>query len=86
MAEGTAKVAPMVISQGTPAPAPMPGVKAKAVLVVEDEEGVRTLAVQLLEEQGYTVLEAANGAEALQVLSRQGAAVSLMLTDMAAKR
>ncbi|MBN2303435.1 MAG: response regulator [Anaerolineae bacterium] len=38
------------------------------VLVVDDDRGLRTLYRSILENQGYTVHEAANGAEALQYL------------------
>ncbi|MFH1569293.1 MAG: response regulator [Gemmatimonadota bacterium] len=54
----------------------------ETVLVVEDDEGVRSLAVQLLQDQGYTVLQAQSGAEALLVLAEQGEAVRLVLTDV----
>jgi CheY-like chemotaxis protein len=40
------------------------------VLVVEDEEEARSSLVQLLELEGFRVLGAANGAEALEYLSR----------------
>ena len=40
------------------------------MLLVEDEDAVRTLASRVLAEQGYVVLEARNGREALDVLER----------------
>jgi CheY-like chemotaxis protein len=54
----------------------------EVLLVAEDDEGVRSLAVRSLRAQGYTVLEAANGIEALELLRQQGATVRLLLTDV----
>lgn len=50
------------------------------VLVVDDEDMVRMLAVDLFEELGCEVFEAASGAEALSLLEREPE-VSLMFTD-----
>ena len=44
----------------------MPAVITKTVLVVDDHEDVRVLLRDILEERGYEVHEAADGAEALQ--------------------
>jgi CheY-like chemotaxis protein len=53
----------------------------KTVLVVEDEPLVRMLTSTLLRDQGFSVLEAINGGEALQLL-KNGRAVDLVLTDI----
>ncbi len=54
----------------------------EVVLVVEDEEAVRTMLHRLLESEGYEVLEAADGQQALDVI--EGAAgVDLVITDVA---
>lgn len=53
----------------------------ETVLVVEDDVQVRELAVASLRERGYTVIEAANGHEAVLVLDRDGV-IDLVLTDM----
>ena len=52
------------------------------MLLVEDEEAVRRFAAQALEVQGYTVFKAANGREALEILSRKRADISLVITDV----
>jgi CheY-like chemotaxis protein len=52
-----------------------------SVLVVEDDPDVRDLAVEILEMNGYTVLSAANGAEALGILRRERD-IGLMFTDI----
>jgi len=51
------------------------------VLVVEDDPDVRDLAVEVLEMNGYMVLSAANGAEALTILRRERG-IGLMFTDI----
>jgi PAS domain S-box-containing protein len=53
----------------------------QTILVVEDTEGLRTLAKRLLERQGYTVLLATNADEALE-LFEQHATISVLLTDV----
>ncbi|QUD86875.1 ATP-binding protein [Phenylobacterium montanum] len=53
----------------------------ETVLLVEDDEGVRTLTESLLEECGYRVLSAENGPEALAILKR-GDQITLMLSDV----
>ena len=56
---------------------------SETVLLVEDDELVRDLANRLLKQQGYTVLEAANGQEALRVAKeRVGETIHLLLADI----
>jgi CheY-like chemotaxis protein len=55
----------------------------ETVLVVEDEAMVRAMVVRSLREEGYGVLEADSGAEALSLLDRTRAAVRLVITDVA---
>jgi two-component system cell cycle sensor histidine kinase/response regulator CckA len=51
--------------------------------VVEDEDAVRAGIRRLLEDEGYTVLEAVNGASALDLLDgAAGESVGLVLTDL----
>ena len=52
------------------------------VLVVDDEELLRDVLRRILEASGYQVVEAASGAEALAVVTRQGADIDLVITDM----
>jgi CheY-like chemotaxis protein len=53
------------------------------VLVVEDEDGVRNGIRRLLQQEGYVVLEAQNGARALELLTgTDSARINLVLTDL----
>jgi signal transduction histidine kinase/CheY-like chemotaxis protein len=55
----------------------------ETVLVAEDESGVRTMIARMLQDQGYTVLEAATGEEALQVVqSCAGEPIHFLVTDI----
>jgi two-component system, cell cycle sensor histidine kinase and response regulator CckA len=54
----------------------------ETILLVEDEDVVRELAREALEEGGYTVLEARHPGEALLVAERQGDGLDLLLTDV----
>jgi len=54
----------------------------ETVLVVEDEAVLREFVTTLLEQQGYVVLQAADGLEALQVCRQTVAKIDLLLTDM----
>jgi signal transduction histidine kinase len=62
-------------------PAAPPG-GVETILIVEDEPAVRRMASRALRSQGYAVLEAANGAEALDVLARAAGPVDLVLSDV----
>lgn len=55
---------------------------SETVLVVEDQEPVRNLAVTVLKEHGYRVLSAANGDDALLLARRHLGPIHLLLTDV----
>ncbi|MFL5606645.1 MAG: PAS domain S-box protein [Gemmatimonadaceae bacterium] len=54
----------------------------ESVLVVEDDDAVRSVAQQILSKQGYVVLEAADGAAALRLHAQTTPPVDLILTDV----
>src|SRR6476620_3836746 len=67
----------------TAAPAQLSGKEPRqTVLVVDDEEGLRTLVCRTLRAEGYGTLEAAHGAEALEVIEKAVEPVDLVVTDV----
>jgi len=65
---------------GAHAPASAEG--SETVLVVEDEDDVRTLVTEILRNHGYTVLAAADGDAALRVATQHPGQLHLLLTDV----
>jgi signal transduction histidine kinase/ActR/RegA family two-component response regulator len=63
-----------------------PSHATETILLVEDEEMVRTLACDILEERGYQVLVAANGEEAIRICSEHAGPIHLMLSDVVMPR
>jgi two-component system, cell cycle sensor histidine kinase and response regulator CckA len=59
---------------------------SETILVAEDEDGVRSLTREVLEKYGYTVLEAANGEEALKVAEHHDGPLDLLLSDVVMPR
>ncbi len=55
---------------------------AGTILLVEDEEGLRQLNARGLASRGYTVLEAGNGVEAIEVLERSDKEIDLVVSDV----
>jgi two-component system, cell cycle sensor histidine kinase and response regulator CckA len=52
------------------------------ILLVEDEEGLRALNARGLASRGYTVLEAGNGLEAIDILENSATPVDLVVSDV----
>ena len=52
------------------------------ILLVEDEDPVRAVNSRALSARGYTVLEAASGVEAMQIIEERGAPVDLVVSDV----
>jgi len=56
--------------------------EAEMILLAEDEPSLRRLIARVLRAQGYTVLEAADGNEALSLAQANGAKIQLLITDV----
>ena len=61
---------------------PIPRREGVTVLLVEDDDLMRQLTRQLLEEQGYQTLEAKDGQDALAIASSHPGRIDLLLTDV----
>jgi signal transduction histidine kinase len=66
-------------ADGTPI---CPPCGTETILLVEDDDVVRSLMVQLLKQRGYDVLDAASGNDALQLLVNTDSRPDLLLTDI----
>ncbi len=58
----------------------------ETILLVEDEEIVRTLSLQILKECGYKVIVARDGIEALEIFEKTDERIDLLLTDVVMPR
>jgi len=54
----------------------------ETILLVDDEDIVRGLTRQILEESGYEIIEARNGIEAFSVFEKAGSKIDLIITDI----
>jgi CheY-like chemotaxis protein len=83
--QGTTVRLVLPLARGVDAARPLPDAApphaGELVLLVEDEEDVRRVVRQQLIDLGYPVIEAANGAEALQLVA-QVAAIAIVLCDV----
>lgn len=53
-----------------------------SILLVEDEDGVRGIAAQLLQSFGYQVVEASDGEQALEIIKQQAGTIDLLISDV----
>jgi CheY-like chemotaxis protein len=78
---------PQVVRRNTGQPATVDQTAAlpsgsETILVVEDDPTVRTFVARLLRRQGYIVLTASDGAEALRVAQHHSQPIDLLLVDL----
>ena len=83
----TSSYANVASSAQSPASEPQPGPvavhpRSETILLVEDEDAVRSLARRVLQRQGYRVLEAQDGSEALMISEQFQLPIHLLLTDV----
>lgn len=62
--------------------APAEGIGNATILLVDDDNGVRSLLATTLRRHGYDVLEAADGIEALEVFGANHNRIRLLITDV----
>ena len=60
----------------------MRGKETETILIVEDEDPIRDMVGEYLQQNGYTVLQAQNGQEALQIAERYRGLIHLLITDL----
>ena len=73
-------VAPRTPERSPATPAPARG--NQTILVAEDETAVRRLIRTLLHREGYTILEASNGREALEIVASYQGPIHLVVSDV----
>ena len=59
---------------------------SETILVVEDDEGVRALTCEVLEERGYDVVAASDGDHAMEIVRRKQLEAELLITDVVMPR
>jgi PAS domain S-box-containing protein len=70
------------VAEAPPEPAMPPRGGSETILVIEDEEIVRSLAARGLRDHGYTVIETRNGVEAFEYIQEHPGTVDLLLSDV----
>jgi PAS domain S-box-containing protein len=67
-------------------PIPAPASGSETILFVEDEQSVRELVREYLSARGYSVLEASDGIQALDIAAAHAGAIQLLITDVVMPR
>jgi PAS domain S-box-containing protein len=75
---------PRAVDLGKPAPSrpAAPAAASETILLVEDDDRVRALVSNMLRKNGYTVLLASAGDQALEIAARHRGRIHLLLTDI----
>jgi CheY-like chemotaxis protein len=77
-----AEPAPEAAPAATPEPAQESAPERETILLVEDEGGIRALVRKILKREGYQVLEAASGEEAVRIGLSHIGRIDLLLSDV----
>jgi PAS domain S-box-containing protein len=75
-------LAPQQERRSLPPLVPLPKGQGELLLIVDDEEAVRRVAHRMLEQYGYRIMTASDGAEGLMIFSRQRREVRAVITDI----
>jgi len=59
-----------------------PGTVSQTILLADDDRAIRTLVTMFLEQDGYAVLTASDGAEAFRIFQKRQESISLLLSDV----
>ncbi len=77
-----APAAPAAVPEPEPEPAAVPAARRETILLVEDEGGIRALVRKILKREGYHVLEAGSGEEAVRAALSHIGPIDLLVSDM----
>jgi PAS domain S-box-containing protein len=80
------KIAAKVEELAAVKPIPVPACGSETILFVEDEQSVRELVREYLSARGYSVLEASDGIQALDIAAGHPGAIQLLITDVVMPR
>jgi PAS domain S-box-containing protein len=72
--------------ESTPAPVPGRAGAGETILIVDDEPAVRSVLQEVLSDNGYEVLEAQDGVEAVEIFRRHADEIALVILDMTMPR
>jgi two-component system, cell cycle sensor histidine kinase and response regulator CckA len=76
--------APPVAGSGAgrgPAPSPPGPGAGTGILLADDDDGLRAMALKILHSEGYTVFEARDGQDAVELFEKHGSQIGLLLLD-----
>jgi signal transduction histidine kinase/ActR/RegA family two-component response regulator len=76
------RVADVEAGAGEASAAVDPGQARETILIAEDEEGIRTLMRKVLAREGYRVIEAGGGEQALELARTHGGLIPLLISDV----
>ena len=71
-----------IVAEPAPPPPPRDLTGKGRVLVVEDEDAVRIFATEALKRQGYEVLQASDGLEALEIMEEEDYKIDIVVSDV----